>query len=48
VSFGTEFDSLHLEKFTQTRQDIKHNSQTYLSNTPGGLQASASHPPDLH
>jgi hypothetical protein len=32
----------------QMRQDIEHNSHKYLSNTPGGVQASASQPPDPH
>ena len=35
-------------KIIQMRRDIKHNSHNYLSNTPGGVQASASQPPDPH
>jgi len=30
------------------RRDLKHNPQKYLSNTPGGVQASAFQPPDPH
>jgi len=30
------------------RQDIEHNSLNFLSNTPGGVQGSASQPPDPH
>jgi hypothetical protein len=30
------------------RQDIEHNPHKYLSNTPSGMQASASQPPDPH
>ena len=29
-------------------RDIEHNPHTYLSNTPGSVQASASQPPDPH
>jgi len=30
------------------RQDIKHNPYKHLSNTPCGVQASGSQPPDPH
>ena len=30
------------------RRDIEHDPHKYLSNTPGGMQASASQPPDPH
>jgi hypothetical protein len=32
----------------QMRWDIEYNPQKYLSNFPGGVQASASQPPDPH
>ena len=32
----------------QMRQGIERNPHKYLSNTPGGVQASASQPPDPH
>jgi len=32
-------------KIIQMRQDIEYNPHTYLSNTPGGEQASTSQPP---
>jgi len=35
-------------KITRMRRDIDHNPHKYLSNTPGGVQASASQPPDPH
>jgi len=35
-------------KIIQMRRDIEHNPYKYLSNTPGGVQASASQPPDPH
>ena len=35
-------------KIAQLRQDIEHNPQKYLSNTPDGVQAFASQPPDPH
>jgi hypothetical protein len=35
-------------KIIQMRRDIEHNPQKYLSNTPGGVQASAFQPPDPH
>ena len=44
--------SLHIiksaSKIIQVRRDIAHNPKHYLSNTPGGVQASASQPPDPH
>ena len=47
-----EISSLHAirsaTKIIQMRRDIEHNPHKYLSNTPGGMQASASQPPDLH
>jgi len=30
------------------RRDIEHNPHKYLGNNPGGVQASASQPPDPH
>ena len=33
-------------KIIQMRRDIEHNPHEYLSNSPGGVQASASQPPD--
>jgi len=35
-------------KIMQIRRDIDYNPHKYLSNTPGGVQASASQPPDPH
>jgi hypothetical protein len=35
-------------KIIQMRQDIEHNPYKYPSYTPGGVQASASQPPDPH
>jgi hypothetical protein len=35
-------------KIIQMRWDIKNNPHKYMSNTPGGVQASASQPPDPH
>ena len=35
-------------KIVQMRRGIEHNPYKYLSNTPGGVQASASQPPDPH
>jgi hypothetical protein len=35
-------------KIIQMRRGIKHNPCKYLSNTPGGVQAPASQPPDPH
>ena len=32
----------------QQRRDIEYNPYNYMSNTPGGVQASASQPPDPH
>jgi hypothetical protein len=33
-------------KFTQTRGNLERNPQKYLSNTAGGVQASATQPPN--
>jgi hypothetical protein len=35
-------------KIRQMRPDIENNPHKYPSNTPGGVQASASQPPDPH
>jgi hypothetical protein len=35
-------------KITQVRRDSEYNPHKYLNNTPGGVQASASQPPDPH
>ena len=35
-------------KIAQMRRDIEHNPYKYLSNAPGGVQASASQPPAPH
>ena len=35
-------------KITQVRRDSDYNPHKYLNNTPGGVQASASQPPDPH
>jgi hypothetical protein len=44
--------SLHVirsaTKIIQMRRSIEPNPHKYPSNTPGGVQASASQPPDLH
>jgi hypothetical protein len=40
--------SIPQQKTIQVRQDIEHNPYKYLSNTCGGVQASASQPPDPH
>jgi hypothetical protein len=43
--------SLHTTRYATKiilmRQDIEHNPPNYLSNTPGGVQDSASQQPDL-
>ena len=43
-----EYDHWDATKIIQMRQDIEHNPHKYLSNTPSGMQASASQPPDPH
>ena len=47
-----EKSSLHAirsaTKIIQMRRDIENNPHKYLGNTPGGVQASASQPPDPH